>query len=104
MGLDERFYVAIELQCHDRDDGMQLIPPVEWTTRLSSQRRRRKVHRQGLRERREPAVGGGGQRGFCLGREIAASRLTEVHYGRTRKHCQLYRSCEDLDNKRLVLH
>ena len=33
VGLDERFYVAIELQCHDQDDGMQLSRPAEWTTR-----------------------------------------------------------------------
>ena len=43
VGLDERFYVAIELQCHDQDDVMQLSPPAEWTTQLSSQRRRRMV-------------------------------------------------------------
>ena len=83
---------------------MQLIPPVEWTTLLSSQRRSRKVHRQGLRERRQPAVDRGGQHGFCVGWEIAAGRLSEVHHGRTRKHCQLYRSCDDLDNERLMLH
>ena len=34
VGLDERFYVAIELQCHDQDDVMQLSPQAEWTTRL----------------------------------------------------------------------
>ena len=33
MGLDKRFYVAIELQCYDQDDGMQLSRPAEWTTR-----------------------------------------------------------------------
>ena len=41
---------------------------------------------------------------LCLGREIAAGRLSVVHHGRTRKHCQLYRICENLDNERLVLH
>ena len=30
-------------------------------------------------------------------------RLSMVHHGRTRKHCQLYRSYGDLDNERLVL-
>ena len=34
VGLDERFYVAIELQYHDQGDGMQLVSPVEWTTPL----------------------------------------------------------------------
>ena len=36
--------------------------------------------------------------------EIAASRLSVVRHGRTRKHCQLYGSYGDLDNERLVLH
>ena len=36
--------------------------------------------------------------------EIAVSRLSVVHHGRTRKHCQLYGSYADLDNERLVLH
>ena len=33
VGLDERLYVAIELQCHGQDDGMQLSRPAEWATR-----------------------------------------------------------------------
>ena len=36
--------------------------------------------------------------------DIAPDRLSGVHHGRTRKHCQLYRSCDDLDNERLMLH
>ena len=34
VGLDERFYVAIELQYHDQGDGVQLISPAEWITPL----------------------------------------------------------------------
>ena len=34
VGLDERFYVAIELQYHDQGDGVQLISLAEWTTPL----------------------------------------------------------------------
>ena len=36
--------------------------------------------------------------------EIVAGRISLVHHGRTRKHCQLCGSYGDLDNKRLLLH
>ena len=34
--------------------------------------------------------------------EIVTGRLSVVHHGRTRKHCQLHGSYGDLDNARLV--
>ena len=49
----------------------------------------------GIREQSEAAVGQGGQHVFCLGRSV-------VHHGRTRKHCQLYRSCRDLDSRQAL--
>ena len=39
MGLDERFYVAIELQYHNQDDGVQLTSPAEGTTPLRKKKR-----------------------------------------------------------------
>ena len=34
--------------------------------------------------------------------EIVTGRLSVVHHGRTRKHCQVHGSYKDLDNVRLV--
>ena len=39
MGLDERFYVAIELQYHNQENGVQLISPAEGTTPLRKKKR-----------------------------------------------------------------